>query len=47
MDIKKFLAPIVGISVVDDLSAAKIRFAQCCGESFKFNLNCKRNHGKK
>ena len=34
MDIKKFLAPIVGISVVDDLSAAKIRFAQCCGESF-------------
>ena len=34
MDIKKFLAPIVGISVVDDLSAAKIRFSQCCGESF-------------
>ena len=33
MDIKKFLVPIVGLNVVDVVSAAKIRFARCCGES--------------
>ncbi len=36
MDIKKFLAPIVGLNVADIVSAAKIRFAQWYSESSYF-----------
>ena len=47
MSLKHFVAPVMGLTVADVVSAAtKLRFAPWCGDSFYLTSNCKRNHEK-